>query len=462
MDLSVFKAYDIRGSVPEQINNDFSFYLGLTLQEVIPSSNVIVGYDARNSSKLLSGYLISGLSLKSNNINCIGLCGTEEIYYACANHDYDLGIMVTGSHNPINQNGFKIVKRGAIPVSGDSGLYDIRDKIINIHKNNIHLENTHVTSYSDINYRNEYIQWLVKYTGISDIRNSNLRVIIDSGNGSAGPFLKELTNYVPFYVDLLNETPDGSFPNGVPNPLLPNRRSYLSNIIKNFSNIDFGVAFDGDFDRCFFYDGDGNFIDGYYIVGLLASELLHYHPNEKIIYDPRVYWNIKEIILKNSGIPIMSKTGHAFIKERMRSENALYGGEMSSHHYFRDFSYCDSGMIPFLLISSLIIRTKNSLSDLVSDGMSKYPCSGEINFEIPDNIDILSLIKERYFHNSLHVDYIDGINIEFSNWRFNIRFSNTEPILRLNAESNGDKSLLNDKVSELTDILKNYGVNPLF
>lgn len=275
-----------------------------------------------------------------------------------------------------------------------------------------------------------------------------MKVLASVGNGAAGGVLSRLSPHLPFELILHEARPDGHFPNGVPNPLLPERRENTRNALLA-THADFAVAFDGDFDRCFFYDGFGNFIESYYIVGLLAQTLLSMHPKSTIIHDPRLYWNTQDLVRQYHGKAVLCKTGHAFIKERMRKEDALYGGEMSAHHYFRHFNYCDSGMLPFLLVAKLLLESGSSLNDLVSKRIQAFPCSGEINRKCANPQELLEELERIYKENAIFIDHTDGLDMHFPAWRFNVRASNTEPLLRINAESRHDLPLLQESTKAL-------------
>ncbi|MCR5562521.1 MAG: phosphomannomutase [Desulfovibrio sp.] len=453
-ELSSFKAYDVRGRVPSQIDAPLARALGRALTEALEAKSVVIGRDARLSGPELSAALCEGLFANGADVTDIGLCGTEEIYYAAAHHPFDAGIMVTGSHNPADENGFKLVRRGAVPLSGDSGLKTIAARVGVLLKT-VDSGNTADCAKTGIphaaSYRAEYVRWLLQQT--QDNGHSRpLKIVADAGNGCAGLILAELTPHLPHDFILRQTEPDGNFPNGVPNPLLPERRMATANAVRE-AGADLGVAWDGDFDRCFFYDGDGNFIEGYYLVGLLAGEMLRRFPGGKIVFDPRVYWNTREIIIEAGGVPVMGKTGHAFMKERMRAENAVYGGEMSAHHYFRDFAFCDSGMLPWLLVLSLLGRSGAPLSELVAARMAAWPCSGEINRRVADAPALMKIVRDRYAGQAAYEDHVDGVNLEFRDWRFNLRMSNTEPLLRLNVEARADRALLEDKTAEILRIL---------
>ncbi len=453
-DLSSFKAYDVRGRVPSQIDAPLARALGRAVTEALGAKSVVVGHDARLSGPELSAALCEGLSAGGADVTDIGLCGTEEIYHAAARHPFDAGIMVTGSHNPADENGFKIVRRGAVPLSGDSGLKDIAARVgVMLKSDDFGKGSARAVGAAPhaASYRAEYVRWLLEQAQ-GGARCRPLKIVADAGNGCAGLVLAELTPHLPHDFVLRQTEPDGSFPNGVPNPLLPERRAATAGAVRE-AGADLGLAWDGDFDRCFFYDGDGNFIEGYYLVGLLAGEMLRRFPGGKILFDPRAYWNTREIVTKAGGIPVMGKTGHAFMKERMRAENAVYGGEMSAHHYFRDFACCDSGMLPWLLVLSILARSGAQLSELVASRMAAWPCSGEINRRVADAPALMKMVRDRYAGQAEHEDRVDGVNLEFRDWRFNLRMSNTEPLLRLNVETRADRALLEDRTAEILRLL---------
>ncbi|MBB5143175.1 phosphomannomutase [Desulfovibrio intestinalis] len=459
--LSCFKAYDIRGRVPDTLNAPLAHALGRSVVEVFGARRVVVGRDARLSGPILRDALAKGLNAAGAEVTDIGLCGTEEIYYAAANQPFDAGIMITGSHNPADENGFKLVRGGAIPVSGDSGLFALRDHVQGLlAQSGAPAADEGSSAIYEASFRADYVRWLLEYSGATQLEPGSgrkpLKIVADAGNGCAGLVLQDLKASLPFDFVCLHMEPDGTFPNGVPNPLLPERRAATAAAVREAA-ADMGVAWDGDFDRCFFYDGEGNFIEGYYCIGLLAQELLRRVPGGKIVYDTRVYWNTREVVLAAGGQPIMGKTGHAFMKERMRAEDAVYGGEMSAHHYFRDFAYCDSGMLPWLLVAGLLHRTGRSLADLVAERMAAYPCSGEINRRVQDAPSLMKLVRDRYAGGAVYEDSIDGVNLEFEDWRFNLRMSNTEPLLRLNVETRGNRALLEDRTEEILQLLKEKG-----
>lgn len=443
-----FKAYDIRGHVPNDINEPFAERLGLACGDAFGAKTAVIGHDIRLSSTALARSLAKGMAAKGILVYSLGLCGTEEIYHAAANGDFDLGVMITGSHNPGEENGFKLIRRGAHPISETSGL-SLLEKIM---KKGSGIASPATVEATSICMRKDYLRWLTSYSAASP-SGKPLRVVVNAGNGCAGPFITELSGFLPYEFLPVNFEPDGNFPNGVPNPLLPERRADTARAVRD-AHADVGVAFDGDFDRCFFYDEDGKFIEGYYLVGLLAAALLKGHKGEKIVHDPRLYWNTQEMVISSGGMPVMGRTGHAFMKEKMRAENALYGGEMSAHHYFRDFAYCDSGMLSMLLILGLVQQSSETLANMVAGRMAAYPCSGEINFKVPDARRIMDEIEKKFASSASKHDRLDGINMELGSWRFSLRSSNTEPLLRLNVESRGDASLMEEKTEEICRMIK--------
>nr|BAT23620.1 phosphomannomutase [Klebsiella sp. 6168] len=453
--LTCFKAYDIRGKLGDELNEDIAYRIGRAYGERLRPKNIVVGGDIRHSSESIKLALARGLQDSGTNVYDLGLTGTEEIYFATSHLRMDGGIEITASHNPIDYNGMKLVREESKPISGDSGLHEIQELA---EDNNFGLVTESSRGlYKKICVLDAYIDKLLSYVSFDKL-NKSLRIVINSGNGAAGHVIDAIEeqfrkNNVPIEFIKVNHQPDGNFPNGIPNPLLPECRQDTTDAIINYS-ADFGIAFDGDFDRCFLFDENGRFIEGYYIVGLLAQAFLEKYPGARIIHDPRLSWNTIDIVKQYGGVPVMSKTGHAFIKERMRSEDAVYGGEMSAHHYFRDFAYCDSGMIPWLLITELLCVRGQSLSKLVDERINAYPASGEINSSIDNQAEAIKKVLQRYSPDALSIDYIDGISVEFEKWRFNLRTSNTEPVVRLNVESRGDVNLMNEKTKEILSILQ--------
>jgi len=447
MKLDAFKAYDIRGKVPEDLNEELAYKIGKAYVAELDAKTVVVGHDIRLESEGLAEALKKGLTEAGADVLDIDLCGTEEVYFATFHHGTDGGIMITASHNPKGYNGMKLVAKGSKPISGDSGLKAIEQRVLS----NEFISSNHSGSIKTLTDKTDYIEHLLTYIDLDALKP--LKLVMDSGNGSAGAVISQIAEKLPFECIFVNEEPDGNFPNGVPNPLLPENRSTTAEAVKA-SNADIGIAWDGDFDRCFLFDENGEFIEGYYLVGLLAETLLAKTPGAKIIHDPRLTWNTIEQVEQASGVPVQSKTGHAFIKERMRLEDAVYGGEMSAHHYFKDFAYCDSGMIPWLLVAELISKSGKTLSQLVHERMQAYPCSGEINYKVENVPAVLDRVMQHFDNQTPVIDKTDGISLDFGEWRMNIRSSNTEPLLRLNVESRGDKDLVWEKVKEIEALIK--------
>ena len=443
MKINGFKAYDIRGKLGEDLTPGTVYLIGRAYARWLLPQTVVVGGDIRTSSATLKCALANGLRDEGVDVLDIGLCGTEEIYFATDHLQVGGGIMVTASHNPIDYNGMKLVREGARPISGDTGLLEIQK----IAENTVFpaIDNNARGSYRRVSCSDAYIDHLLTYVDKSKLKP--LKIVVNSGNGTAGPVLDALQSHLPFEFIKVNHEPDGTFPNGIPNPLLPENRHHTTDAVRAHG-ADFGIAWDGDFDRCFLFDESGEFIEGYYIVGLLAEAFLRKHPGEKIIHDPRLIWNTESVCKQFGGQPIQSKCGHAFIKQVMREQDAVYGGEMSAHHYFRDFFYCDSGMIPWLLIAELISAAGESLSTMVKARISQFPCSGEINRQVDDAPRLLAELKNHYLPESESVDEADGLSMTFDGWRFNLRSSNTEPVVRLNVEAT-NPTLMTDKTSEL-------------
>ncbi len=453
--ITCFKAYDIRGKLGEQLNTDVAYRVGRAFAQHTQAKTVVVGGDIRLTSAELKEALAEGLMAGGTNVIDLGLAGTEHIYFATSHLQCDGGIVVTASHNPIDYNGMKLVRENSKPISGDTGLFDIQA----LAEKNDFIDVETKGTLTTVDITQPYTEHLLTY--IDDKNITPLKLVVNAGNGTAGPALDAIESAfnalnVPVEFIKVHHQPDGSFPNGIPNPLLiENRAATRDAVIKH--GADMGIAWDGDFDRCFLFDESGEFIEGYYIVGLLADNFLSKvegnKAEAKIIHDPRLTWNTIDIVEKSGGQAIQSKTGHAFIKERMRSEDAIYGGEMSAHHYFRDFFYCDSGMIPWLLIAELVCLRKQSLSSLVKERIAAYPSSGEINNTIADPKAAIARVFDFYQQQAQVIDKTDGISMEFGNWRFNLRSSNTEPVVRLNVESKGDVSLMQEKTAQVLALL---------
>ncbi|MED5433054.1 MAG: phosphomannomutase CpsG [Pseudomonadota bacterium] len=451
MNGACFKAYDIRGRVGEELDEDMAWRIGRAMSEQLRASRIVVGADMRLSSPALCNALSEGILSSGADVIDIGLSGTEEVYFGTVYHQADGGVQITASHNPADYNGMKLVRAGACPISGDSGLFDIRDRVL-------------ANRFPDGQRRGQrlrrpdkhpYIQHLLRLVDCQPL--DGFCMVSNAGTGAIGPALDVLMEELACrgihpLLHRYHDTPDGTFPNGVPNPLLPENRAETCEAVRQHG-AQLGVAFDGDFDRCFFFDEHGDFVESYYIIGLLANTLLAGQPGGTIIHDPRLTWSTIDTVLEAGGHPMQSKTGHAFIKERMRRDNALYGGEMSGHHYFRDFHYCDSGILPWLHLARLLASSGQTLSSLVRDRAHRYPVSGEINFTVEDTQAALTRIREQYRHFALSEDNTDGVSLEFSDWRFNVRASNTEPLVRLNVETRSNPELLASKTRELSSLL---------
>ncbi len=452
--LTCFKAYDIRGKLGEELNEDIAYRIGRAYGEFLKPKTIVVGGDVRLTSESLKLALANGLMDAGTDILDIGLSGTEEIYFATFHLGVDGGIEVTASHNPMDYNGMKLVRENAKPISGDTGLRDVQRLA---EENNFAPVDAKLRgSYKKISILDAYVDHLMGYIDFANFTRP-MKLVVNSGNGAAGHVIDAIEQRfvaanVPVTFIKVHHQPDGTFPNGIPNPLLPECRKDTADAVKEHG-ADLGIAFDGDFDRCFLFDGEGQFIEGYYIVGLLAEAFLQKEPGAKIIHDPRLTWNTIDIVTKAGGIPVMSKTGHAFIKERMRKEDAIYGGEMSAHHYFRDFAYCDSGMIPWLLVSEMLCVKKLSLTDLVRQRMQAFPASGEINRKLENANTAIQRISDIYKSEALNIDHTDGISIEYDDWRFNLRSSNTEPVVRLNVESKNNIALMQMKTDEILALM---------
>jgi phosphomannomutase len=451
-DFDCFKAYDIRGRVGENLTEDVARRIGAGFAQELKAKTVVIGRDARASSTSLGAALIDGLTAAGADVLDLGYCGTEEVYFATTHLNADGGIEITGSHNPIEYNGMKLVGRGSQPVGPDTGLGAVKAWC----EGGAALPTGPKGRVIDASgTRTAYVAKVLSFADLAALRP--LRILFNTGNGMAGPTLDAIARELaarntPVEVLYLYKDPDGTFPNGIPNPLLPDMQPPTTRAVID-QRADFGVAFDGDFDRCFFFDHQGRFIPGEYVVGLLAQAFLAKHPGEAVVHDPRVVWNVIDAVASAGGRAIQTKTGHTFVKQAMRDEGAVYGGEMSAHHYFRDFMHCDSGMIPWLLVAELVSRTGRSLKDLVDDRMRRFPSSGEVNFRIPHPRAAIAEIVAAYAPAALSRDDMDGVSLSFDHWRFNLRMSNTEPLVRINVEARGDPALVSDKLAELSAAL---------
>jgi len=446
-ELVCFKAYDVRGKIPSELNETIAFQIGFAVAEYLQASAIAIGYDVRNSSPGIVESLTQGIIQGGAEVVNIGLCGTEEVYFATNFLGTDGGIMVTASHNPADYNGMKIVGLEAKPMSMNSGLQEIK---VLAEQSNIQTSNTGLP-VKQKNIRSDYIKKILSFVDVEQLQP--LKVVVNAGNGCAGPVIDSIEEFLPFEFIKLNHQPDGKFPNGIPNPLLKENRKITSDAVVK-AGADLGIAWDGDFDRCFFFDENGQFIDNYYLIGMISKVLMHSQKGANIIHDPRLIWNTREEVQSYSGKPIQSKAGHSFIKEKMREHAAIYGAEMSGHHYFKDFYFSDSGMIPWLLVAEIMSQANQTLSELAAKRMQQYPISGEINVKVHQPEKLLEEIKNRYQNQSVSVDDIDGYSFDLGSWRFNLRMSNTEPLVRLNVETKGDKKLLNTKTDEILDLIE--------
>ena len=445
--LTAFKAYDVRGRMPDELNEALATDIGRAYAAFVKPRRVAVGYDIRLSSPALAAALKAGLREGGCDVLDIGLWGTEAVYFATFSEQLDGGIMVTASHNPPDYNGMKFVRESAKPISADTGLKDMARLIEAGEFTPAATPGTEST----LDIRSSYVDHVLSYVDRSRLRK--LKVVVNAGNGGAGLVVDQLAPHLPFEFVRVNHEADGTFPNGVPNPMLEENRSATAEAVRR-AGADVGLAWDGDYDRCFFFDEQGSFIEGYYLVGLLAEVFLRREPGARIVHDPRLTWNTIDVVRRNGGEPVLCKSGHAFIKAKMREVDGAYGGEMSAHHYFRRFSYCDSGMIPWLLVLQTLCEQGKTLSQLVGERMRLFPASGEINRHLhTDAKSVLSRVQKVYEKNAESIDFTDGLSIEFADWRFNLRGSNTEPLVRLNVESRGSEALMREKTAELLKLL---------
>jgi len=451
INLSAFKAYDIRGRIPDELNPDLIYQIGRAYAAFVKPKKVAVGRDIRLTSAEFARALIRGLTDSGVDVLDIGLCGTEGVYFATFHYQLDGGVMITASHNPPDYNGLKLVREQSRPIGADTGLKDIAAMIA---KGKLPPPAAAKGKVEPLDSSAAYVKHLLGYVNRKALRK--LKVVVDAGNGGAGLTVDKLEPHLPFEFIKVRHQPDGQFPQGVPNPMLEENRGPTLEALRK-SGADVGIAWDGDYDRCFFYDSKGAFIEGYYIVGLLAESFLVNQPGARIVYDPRLTWNTLDTVKRLGGVPVMSKSGHAFIKQKMREVDGAYGGEMSAHHYFRDFSYCDSGMIPWLLVLERVCESGKSLDELVAARIAAFPASGEINRKLPDAKQVLAEAEKRYAKGAELIDHTDGVSVEFRDWRFNVRASNTEPLVRLNVESRGNIALMHEKTAELLSFLDSLG-----
>jgi len=448
---SAFKAYDIRGEIPGQVNVPFAYRFGQAVAAQQPRKSVVVGHDMRQDSPALAAALAQGLLDSGVDVRPLGQCGTEEVYFHTDHSGADAGLMVTASHNPMNYNGIKMVLEGAKAATQDNALGPLEKLVYSDRDFPIVADYANRGKLSVNLQKTAYVDHLLKQ--VEGLSLKPLKIVCHAGNGCAGPVIDLLEQHLPFEFIKVDHQPDPTLPNGIPNPLLPEKRERASRAVIEHG-ADLGLAWDGDFDRCFFYDEQGRFIEGYYIVGLIAQTMLRKAPGGTILYDPRLSWNTIDVVESAGGVAKMCRTGHAFFKQMLREENAVYGGEMSAHHYFRDFSYCDTGMLPWLAVVAELSVNGMKLSEMVEQRISAFPCSGEINFTVDDAKKVLETIANHFGRFNPMVDATDGLSMAFDDWRFNVRASNTEPLLRLNVETRGNAGLVNSKVEELTALIR--------
>ncbi len=448
--ITCFKAYDLRGRIPDELNEEVAYRVGRGYAQFLSPKRIVVGRDIRLSSAGLTDALCRGLTDSGVDVYDIGICGTEGVYFATFDGAYDGGIMITASHNPPDYNGMKFVREMSKPISGDNGLKEIRA----FAEAGAFPAPARLGKRIPVDTNEAYVAHLLSYVDLKKLKP--LKIVVNAGNGGAGLVIDRLEPHLPFRFIKVHHQPDGNFPNGIPNPMLEENRTSTIEAIRS-QGADFGIAWDGDFDRCFLFDEHGGFIEGYYIVGLLASVLLRGQPGGRVVHDPRLTWNTIDLVEAAGGVAVLCKSGHAFIKQRMREIDGVYGGEMSAHHYFRRFAYCDSGMIPWLIVAQVLSETGQKLSTLVGERIRLFPVSGELNYRVPDAKAAIASIEARYGAGALKVDRTDGLSFEFPDWRFNLRSSNTEPLIRLNVEARGSESLMRAKRDELLAHLKAQG-----
>ncbi len=452
-ELTCFKAYDIRGEIGVNIDEDVAYRIGRAVAQHVHGKSIIIGFDARETSPAFAAAASRGACDAGADVINIGLAGTEEMYWAVTEFSACAGIEVTASHNPINYNGIKIVKSGSRPLD-DAGDFQVIKALAEtqdwVEVSKLGQEHDRADEA-----RKAYVNRVLSFADVSALKP--LKIVVNSGNGAAGPSFDAIADRLgalgaPLEFIRVHHAPDATFPNGIPNPLLPQNHAATADVVKRVG-ADFGVAFDGDFDRCFFFDETGQFVPGEYVIGLIATIFLQKEAGAKIVHDPRVIWNTQDIVAQKGGVAVQSKTGHAFVKQKMRAEEAVYGGEMSAHHYFRDFAYCDSGMIPWVLVAELVSRSGRSVGDWVKDRFAAFPSSGETNFRVSDAGEAIDKVLSAYSADALSIDETDGVSLAFDDWRFNLRRSNTEPLVRLNVESKGGADKIEAHVNAIAGLL---------
>ena len=451
-ELTCFKAYDIRGKLGEELNEDIARVIGEAFASVLDAKRVVLGRDIRPTSEALSNAVAEGLIAQGVEVLDLGLSGTEEMYFATTHFNADGGICVTASHNPMDYNGMKMVKAGSAPLDPATELSKVKELA---ERGGFEPAANPGSIKPAEGARDAYVERVLSFVDVSALKP--MKLLVNAGNGAAGPTFDAIWDALiakgaPLEVVRLHHTPDGSFPNGIPNPLLDENQPVTADAVIA-EGADLGVAWDGDFDRCFFFDHKGQFIPGEYVVGLLAEAFLAKEPGAGIVHDPRVVWNTQDVVAANGGKAIQSRTGHAFVKQVMRETGAVYGGEMSAHHYFRDFVACDSGMIPWVLVVELLSRRGQPLADLMAERINAFPSSGENNFRVENVPAAIAKVEAVYAEKARSRDETDGLSLAFEDWRFNLRASNTEPLLRLNIEGKGNPDLVKIKLEEIKALL---------
>jgi phosphomannomutase len=449
LDPKVFKAYDVRGIYPSELDEVGAYAVGRAYVEQFEPKTIAVGRDMRASSPSMASAVIQGAADGGAEVKNIGMVGTEMLYFGVGELDLDGGVMITASHNPKEYTGMKIVRRGALPVGGDSGLLEIRERTQKIESPEL----VDKPPAESVDIYDAFVNRVLSFIDVDDVKP--LRVVIDAGNGMAGAMLPPILERLPVDSVRCFFEPDGTFPNHEPNPLLPENREFVMNKVRE-ERADLGIAFDGDADRCFFVDDTGEFVPGDFVTALLAESMLEKEPGAKIIYDVRASWAVPDTVERHDGTPLVNRVGHAFIKERMRKEGALFGGEVSGHYYFRDFNQADSGTIPALLMLELVSKRGQPLSQILRPFRERYFITGELNTPVPDVALKLQELKE-HFAGEGEISHLDGISVTADDWHMNVRPSNTEPLLRLNLEALAP-DLMERKRDEALAVIRGEGL----
>ena len=451
---SIFKAYDIRGTYPSEINEQDMYKIAKAYCDFVKPKEVVIGCDIRLSSPSMKQSAIKAVTDQGIKVIDVGEISTDMLYFAVSNYGYAGGFSITASHNPKEYNGAKFVREESRPISSDTGLFEIRDLVLQDAAEIASLELTeeNLKLVENRNILDDYIAKIKTFADFSKFKK--FRVVANPNFGVGGRAIDKLLENTDIEIVKLNWESDGNFPKGRPDPLIPENREEIAKLVVE-KGADFGVAWDADADRCFFFTEKGEFIEGYFITALLGKIFLEKNPGQKILHDPRLIWALQDVAKENGGTDIVNKSGHAFIKERMRKDDVLFGGEMSAHYYFRDYFYCDNGLIPFVMMLEFLSGQEKTLSEIMHEMFwNKYFVSGEINNEVADVKTKLEQAREQYCVGAKNVDEIDGISIEFEDWRFNLRGSNTEPVIRLNVEAKS-KELMEEKRDELLKLIRN-------